>query len=72
MTLTASSVVEQKKHLLEREVSTSAWKSPFQLKEWFCTVDLNLKKNKTDDADTLIIHDTARCLHFRLDCLLQA
>ena len=40
MTLTASSVVEQKKHLLEHEVSTSAWKSPFQLKEWFCTVDL--------------------------------
>ena len=54
MTLTASSVVEQKKHLLEHEVSTSAWKSPFQLKEWFCTVDLNLKKNKTNDADTLI------------------
>ena len=40
MTLTASGVVEQKKHLLEHEVSTSAWKSPFQLKEWFCTVDL--------------------------------
>ena len=33
-------MVEQKKHLLEHEVSTSAWKSPFQLKEWFCTVDL--------------------------------
>ena len=41
-------------------VSTSAWKSPLQLKEWFCVVDLNLEKMKLIyDADTLIIHDTA-------------
>ena len=71
MTLTASRVVKQKKYLLGHGVSTSAWKS-LQLKEWFCTVDLDLKKNETNDADTLIIHDTAVCLHFRLDCLLQA
>ena len=29
-----------------------------------------LGKNETNDADTLIIHDTAVCLHFRLDRLL--
>ena len=65
-------MVKQKKYLLEHEVSTSAWKSPLQLKELFCTVNFDLKKNETNDADTLIIHDTAVCLHFRLDCLLEA
>ena len=29
-----------------------------------------LEKNETNEADTFIIHDTAVCLHFRLDCLL--
>ena len=28
-----------------------------------------LGKNETNDADTLLIHDTAVRLHFRLDCL---
>ena len=62
----------EKKHAPVQGVSTSAWKSPLELKEWFCTVDLNLKKNETNDADTFIIHDTAVCLHFRLDRLLYA
>ena len=29
------------------------------VEEWFCPVDLNLEKNETNDADTLIIYDTA-------------
>ena len=29
-----------------------------------------LDKNETNDADTFVIHDTAVCLHFRLDHLL--
>ena len=36
----------EKKHAPVQGVSTSAWKSPLELKEWFCTVDLNLKKMK--------------------------
>ena len=53
------SVVKQKKkkkkkiyiyiyiyNLPEHGVSTSAWKSPIYLKEWFCMVNLNLKKMK--------------------------
>ena len=48
--MTASSMVRQKKYLPElipeHGVSTSAWKSPLQLKEWFCPVDLNLEKIK--------------------------
>ena len=63
MTLTALSVVNQKKYLLEQGGSTSAWKSPLELKEWFCTVDLNLKKNETNDADTLIIHIILQCAY---------
>ena len=47
------------KYSPEHGVSTTAWKSPPQLKERFCTVDLNLQKNETNDADTFIIHDTA-------------
>ena len=31
-----------------------------------------LGKNETNDADTLMIHDTAVCLHFCLDRLLYA
>ena len=31
-----------------------------------------LEKNETTVADTFIIHDTAVCLHFRLDHLLYA
>ena len=31
-----------------------------------------LEKNETNDADTLIIHDTAVCLHLRLDRLLYS
>ena len=31
-----------------------------------------LEKNETTEADTFIIHDTAVCLHFRLDRLLYA
>ena len=36
----------EKKHAPVQGVSTSVWKSPLELKEWFCTVDLNLKKMK--------------------------
>ena len=38
------------------------------VEEWFCPVDLNLEKNKSNDADTLTIHNTgtATCLHFLL------
>ena len=31
-----------------------------------------LKTNKTNDADTFIIQDTAVCLHFHLNRLLYA
>ena len=31
-----------------------------------------LGKNETNDADTLILHDAAVCLRFRLDRLLYA
>ena len=56
----------------EYGVSTSAWKSPLQLREWFWPVDLNLEKMKLMMQTHLpgIIHDTAMCLHFHLDCLL--
>ena len=56
----------------EYGVSTSAWKSPLQLREWFCPVDLNLEKMKLMMQTRLpsIIHDTAMCLHFHLDRLL--
>ena len=56
----------------EYGVSTSAWKSPLQLREWFCPVDLNLEKMKLMMQTHLpgIIHDTAMCLHFHLDRLL--
>ena len=53
----------------EYGVSTSAWKSPLQLREWFCPVDLNLEKMKLM-MHCSIIHDTAMCLHFHLDRLL--
>ena len=29
-----------------------------------------LEENETDDEDTFIVHYTAVCLHFLLDCLL--
>ena len=62
MTLTASSVVEQPVEILssvdhERMVFPGGSK---------------LGKNETNDADTLIIHDTAVCLRFRLDRILYA
>ena len=31
-----------------------------------------LETNETNDADTFVIHDTAVCLHFRLDRFLYA
>ena len=37
-------LLRQKKYSLR--VSTSAWKSPLQWKEWFCVVDLSLEKMK--------------------------
>ena len=60
--MTATSVVRQKKCspelIPERGVSTRAWKSPLQLKNGL-PGESKLGKNETNDADTLIIHDTA-------------
>ena len=70
MTLTALSVVKQKKYSPEHGVLTSAWKSPLHLKEWFLHAGSKLEKNETYNADTFVIHDTAVCLHLRLDRLL--
>jgi len=43
-------LLRQKKYSLglipKHIVSTSTWKSPLQLKEWFCVVNLNLEKMK--------------------------
>ena len=48
----------------EHGVSTRTWKSPVQLKEWFCTMDLNLKKMKLMKQTHFIIYDTAMCYIF--------
>ena len=45
----------------EYGVSASAWKSPLQLREWFCAMDLNLEKNETNDADTLTGYNSWYC-----------
>ena len=41
-----------KRYSLEHGVSTRAWKSSLQLKEWFCPLDLNFEKDETNDMQT--------------------
>ena len=72
MTLTASSVVKQKKIFAGTwsfnkrvEISSSVERMVLQ-------GGSKLEENEPNDADTFIIHYTAVCLHFRLDHLLYA
>ena len=72
VTLTASSVVGQKKYCRNMELQARGIFSSVDHETMVLPCGSKLGKNETNDADTLIIHDTAVCLRFRLDRLLYA
>ena len=72
MTLTASSVVKQKKIFAGTWSFNKRLEISPSVEKMVLPGGSKLEENETNDADTFIIHYTAVYLHFRLDRLLYA
>ena len=72
MTLTASSVVKQKKIFAGTWSFNKRLEISSSVEKMVLPGGSKLEENETDDEDTFIVHYTAVCLHFLLDRLLYA